>query len=105
MDACISRYRFKCVSIIQNTNRVVVVCLCFLLYPLYVVFTGDDRQTQVVLTCGAMPKLLGLLSSNRKTVQKEACWTISNITAGIYSTQNPHHLVVAAVAAAAVSCV
>ncbi|OEH80510.1 importin alpha [Cyclospora cayetanensis] len=43
---------------------------------------GDDRQTQVVLTCGAVPKLLGLLSSTRKTVQKEACWTISNITAG-----------------------
>lgn len=43
---------------------------------------GDDRQTQVIISCGAVPKLLSMLSATRKSVQKEACWTLSNITAG-----------------------
>jgi importin subunit alpha-1 len=62
------------------------------------IVTGDDVQTQVVLQvreCGpglscltyfvqvsALPCLLALLSSARKGIRKEACWTISNITAG-----------------------
>jgi len=44
--------------------------------------TGDDTQTQNVLNCGALPKLLALLNSPKKGIRKEACWTISNITAG-----------------------
>lgn len=46
------------------------------------IVTGDDVQTQVILNCSALPCLLHLLSSPRETARKEACWAISNITAG-----------------------
>ena len=47
------------------------------------IVTGADDQTQVVLNCGALPRLHHLLRQNpKKSVKKEACWTISNITAG-----------------------
>ena len=69
------------------------------------IVTGDDVQTQVLifgctflilnslkfilsilsqvmLNCSALPSLLHLLSSSRETIRKEACWTLSNITAG-----------------------
>lgn len=44
--------------------------------------TGDDIQTQVVLNCSVMHCLLHLLTSPKESIRKEACWTISNITAG-----------------------
>ncbi|CAD7962446.1 unnamed protein product [Amoebophrya sp. A25] len=43
---------------------------------------GNDYQTDLILECDALPKLLGLLSHARKHIRKETCWTISNITAG-----------------------
>lgn len=46
------------------------------------IVTGDDVQTQVILNCSALPCLHHLLSSPKEAVRKEACWTISNITAG-----------------------
>lgn len=46
------------------------------------IVTGDDVQTQVVLNCSVLPCLLSLLGSPKETIRKEACWTISNITAG-----------------------
>lgn len=46
------------------------------------IVTGDDVQTQVILNCSALPCLLHLLGSSKESVRKEACWTISNITAG-----------------------
>ena len=46
------------------------------------IVTGDDMQTQVVLNCSVMHCLLHLLSSPKESIRKEACWTISNITAG-----------------------
>ena len=46
------------------------------------IVTGDDMQTQVVLQCMVLPCLLHLLSSSKESIRKEACWTISNITAG-----------------------
>ncbi len=46
------------------------------------VVTGDDVQTQVILQVNALPSLLALLGSGRKGIRKEACWTLSNITAG-----------------------
>lgn len=46
------------------------------------IVTGDDIQTQVVLNCSALPCLLHLLSSPKESIRKEACWTVSNITAG-----------------------
>ena len=45
--------------------------------------TGDDFQTQLVLDHGVLPRLKFLLkSSNSLSIQKEVCWTLSNITAG-----------------------
>jgi len=44
--------------------------------------TGDDLQTQIIINVSALPCLLSLLNSPKKGIKKEACWTISNITAG-----------------------
>ena len=46
------------------------------------IVTGDDAQTQIILNCSVLPCLLDLLSSTKESIRKEACWTISNITAG-----------------------
>jgi hypothetical protein len=44
--------------------------------------TGDDSQTQVLINLQVLPCLNALLTSNKKGIKKEACWTISNISAG-----------------------
>jgi HEAT repeat protein len=47
------------------------------------IVTGDDMQTQCIISHQALPCLLNLLTSSyKKSIKKEACWTISNITAG-----------------------
>ncbi|XWS58119.1 hypothetical protein CRYUN_Cryun08bG0007400 [Craigia yunnanensis] len=47
------------------------------------IVTGDDVQTQCIISHQALPCLLNLLKNNfKKSIKKEACWTISNITAG-----------------------
>lgn len=47
------------------------------------IVTGDDLQTQIIIDNEALPCLLNLLTQNyKKSIKKEACWTISNITAG-----------------------
>jgi hypothetical protein len=46
------------------------------------IVTGDDVQTQVIINCNALSALLSLLSSPKEGIRKEACWAISNITAG-----------------------
>ncbi|KAK6121088.1 hypothetical protein DH2020_045181 [Rehmannia glutinosa] len=47
------------------------------------IVTGDDIQTQYIISYNALPCLLNLLSGgHKKSIKKEACWTISNITAG-----------------------
>ncbi|XAR52674.1 hypothetical protein NMG60_11020858 [Bertholletia excelsa] len=47
------------------------------------IVTGDDMQTQLIINHDALPCLLNLLTGNyKKSIKKEACWTISNITAG-----------------------
>ncbi|GAB2281734.1 hypothetical protein Dimus_016303 [Dionaea muscipula] len=47
------------------------------------IVTGDDMQTQIIIDYQALPCLLNLLTNNyKKSIKKEACWTISNITAG-----------------------
>ncbi|KAK8532599.1 hypothetical protein V6N13_131912 [Hibiscus sabdariffa] len=47
------------------------------------IVTGDDMQTQCIINHQALPCLLNLLTNNyKKSIKKEACWTISNITAG-----------------------
>ncbi|KAL6564141.1 hypothetical protein OROMI_015591 [Orobanche minor] len=45
--------------------------------------TGDDVQTQAIIDYRSLPCLFNLLTQNyKKSIKKEACWTISNITAG-----------------------
>ncbi|KAH8490747.1 hypothetical protein POPTR_013G007300v4 [Populus trichocarpa] len=47
------------------------------------IVTGDDGQTQFVIDNQVLPCLHQLLLQNhKKSIKKEACWTISNITAG-----------------------
>ncbi|KAK5813586.1 importin subunit alpha-4 [Gossypium arboreum] len=47
------------------------------------IVTGDDNQTQFVIDNKVLPHLYQLLAQNhKKSIKKEACWTISNITAG-----------------------
>jgi importin subunit alpha-1 len=46
------------------------------------IVTGDDLQTQIILNCQVLPCLLHLLSATKEEIKKEACWTISNVTAG-----------------------
>ncbi|RAL50052.1 hypothetical protein DM860_016828 [Cuscuta australis] len=47
------------------------------------IVTGDDAQTQFVIDKQVLPCLYQLLTQNhKKSIIKEACWTISNITAG-----------------------
>ena len=43
---------------------------------------GVVVSRQVILNCSALPCLLHLLSSPKESIRKEACWTISNVTAG-----------------------
>lgn len=46
------------------------------------IVTGDNMQTQIIINCHALPRLAALLPNPKKGIQKEACWTLSNITAG-----------------------
>ncbi|XP_062081239.1 importin subunit alpha-4-like [Humulus lupulus] len=47
------------------------------------IVTGDDSQTQFVIDNQVLPCLFQLLTQNhKKSIKKEACWTILNITAG-----------------------
>jgi len=44
--------------------------------------TGDDFQTQTVISCGLLTVLPTLFNHPKKSIRKEVMWTISNITAG-----------------------
>ena len=44
--------------------------------------TGTDEQTQCVLNAGALTMFSNLLRHPKPNIQKEAAWTLSNITAG-----------------------
>jgi len=48
------------------------------------VVTGDEVQTRVAIDNQALPRILQLITTEqtKKSILKEACWTISNITAG-----------------------
>ncbi|KAI9225002.1 armadillo-type protein [Blastocladiella britannica] len=46
------------------------------------IVTGDDMQTQAMLKAGVLDGLCPMLDSRKESIRKEACWTISNITAG-----------------------
>ncbi|KAI3850457.1 hypothetical protein MKW98_000267 [Papaver atlanticum] len=47
------------------------------------IVTGFDRHTQCIIELQVLPCLMNLLTQNhKKSIKKEACCTISNITAG-----------------------
>ena len=46
------------------------------------IVTGDDQQTQMAINAGVLINLNQLIFSKKKTIRKEVCWTLSNITAG-----------------------
>lgn len=46
------------------------------------IVTGTDEQTQIVIDSGALAVFPALLTHPKNNIQKEAAWTMSNITAG-----------------------
>ena len=46
------------------------------------IVTGTDEQTQVVIDAGALAVFPSLLTNSKTNIQKEATWTMSNISAG-----------------------
>jgi hypothetical protein len=46
------------------------------------IVTGNDVQTQMVLEAGFLPAIIALLPRAKRSLAKEICWSISNITAG-----------------------
>merc|ERR1712087_527081 len=69
----------RLIYLLQNGNSAVKIPA---LRTIGNIVTGDDYQTQSILTENPLPALLGTLSCQRKSLRKEACWTLSNITAG-----------------------
>ncbi len=45
------------------------------------ILAGDGFQMQLMINVSVLPCLLALLSCPKRTIRKEACWAISNITA------------------------
>ncbi|GJZ03523.1 importin subunit alpha-2-like protein [Tanacetum coccineum] len=68
--------------------RRLVELLLFIIFEMIVLknsalVTVGDILLQCIIEHGALPCLLSLLTHNhKKSIKKEACWTISNITAG-----------------------
>ena len=48
------------------------------------IVSGNDDQTQYILNLNVLNNLKCLLSHSKKSLRKEACWTLSNITAGTF---------------------
>ena len=46
------------------------------------VSTGTSTQTDEILKVNGINQLYDALNNSKKTVRREACWVISNITAG-----------------------
>jgi importin subunit alpha-6/7 len=46
------------------------------------IVTGNDEQTDRVIRAGALPLLRQMLFHHKKSLRKEACWSLSNVTAG-----------------------
>eukprot|EP01094_Clydonella_sp_ATCC50884_P027481 TRINITY_DN790_c0_g2_i1.p1 TRINITY_DN790_c0_g2~~TRINITY_DN790_c0_g2_i1.p1 ORF type:complete len:336 (-),score=84.40 TRINITY_DN790_c0_g2_i1:324-1331(-) len=51
------------------------------------ILTGDDFMTQMMINLGVIPILLGLTSHSNRSIQKEALWALSNISAGTNEQQ------------------
>ncbi|MBA0654486.1 hypothetical protein Goklo_021486, partial [Gossypium klotzschianum] len=70
--------------LIHSKDEVVLAkaLLTSALYTVRNIVTGDDVQTQCVISHQALPCLSKLLTNNyEKSIKVVACWTISNITA------------------------
>lgn len=78
-------FRPRCVFFCWSSCFIISSCrlgrlmICF---QLSLTLSVSPPSLQVVLNCSALPCLLHLLSSAKESIRKEACWTISNITAG-----------------------
>lgn len=44
--------------------------------------SGDEGQTQAAIDAGALRGLVPLLMHPKRTLRREACWTVSNVAAG-----------------------
>lgn len=65
-----------------NMYYVVVSDLSYVCNDMHIFMTVFP-SIQCIINTGALPCLLSLLTHNhKKSIKKEACWTISNITAG-----------------------
>lgn len=72
---------------------------CYVLNVVGNIITGDDEQTDYMLSLNILPKLNAKLNGHRMNVSKEAMWIISNITAGtveqvqkIYDSNTINHV-------------
>ncbi|KAL7230740.1 hypothetical protein ACSBR2_009093 [Camellia fascicularis] len=71
------------VSIEEETASAAAVCSIGSLFPESDSISIAASVIQSIIEHGAFPCLLNLLTHNHKwSIKKEACWTISNITAG-----------------------
>ncbi|XP_031103474.1 importin subunit alpha-2-like isoform X2 [Ipomoea triloba] len=70
----------RLVELLQHPSSTVIVPA---LRAVGNIVTGDDMQTQHIIDNQGLYRLSTLLTGNyKKSIKKEACWTISNITAG-----------------------
>lgn len=46
------------------------------------IISGTERHTQAALDAGALRFITPLLTHTKRTVRREACWTVSNVAAG-----------------------
>ena len=44
--------------------------------------TSNDEETDIVIQAGVLDYIEVLVDTNEKSVRKEVCWALSNITAG-----------------------
>ncbi len=68
--------------IIQLLNHHAIAIAVPCLRTIGNIVTGDDQQTQYAIDNGALQALNNIIYHKKKTVRKEVCWTLSNITAG-----------------------
>ncbi|XP_006645862.1 importin subunit alpha-1b-like [Oryza brachyantha] len=73
-----------CPRLVELLNHPSVMVLIPTVRTIGNIAAGDEKQTQhIVGNPQALPGLLNLLTTTQnKSIKREACWTISNITAG-----------------------
>ncbi len=70
----------KKMIILLNHKSVSVAIPC--LRTIGNIVTGDNDQTQIAVEAGIIPALNETIQHPKKTIRKETCWVLSNITAG-----------------------